>query len=121
MTADPRPGCERALELDAERATLIPADSIVSAERVRMECLYGCDEPGLSRTCPPDGAPSVEQTQRVLDGYEGAILLGMGLIVSEGRSDAEPRRLNDVAGQPAGPVAAGDGDARSTFGSKPSA
>jgi len=97
MTHDLTPWCERALALGADRATVVPADSVVTAEWVRMKCLYGCDEPGVSRTCPPDGAPSVEQTRRVLDGYEEALLLGVGPLVGEERSDAESRRLNDAA------------------------
>jgi predicted metal-binding protein len=97
MSTDLQAWCDRALELGADRATVVPAESVVVAEWVRMKCLYGCDEPGLARTCPPDGAPSVEQTQRVLDGYEEAILLGVGPIVGEERSDAASRRLNDAA------------------------
>ena len=97
MSTDLQTWCERAFELGADRAAIIPAGSVVVAEWVRMKCLFGCDEPGLARTCPPNGAPSVEQTQRVLDGYEAAILLGVGPIVGEECSDAESRRLNDAA------------------------
>ena len=97
MSADLQAWCDRALELGADRAAVVPAGSVVAAEWVRMKCLYGCDEPGLARTCPPNGAPSVEQTQRVLEWYEEAILLGVGPIVGEERSDAESRRLNDTA------------------------
>jgi predicted metal-binding protein len=97
MSTDLQAWCHRALELGADRAAVVPAESVVVAEWVRMKCLFGCDEPGLAHTCPPDGAPSVEQTRRVLDGYEEAILLGVGPIVGEERSDAESRRLNDAA------------------------
>lgn len=97
MNADLGSWCRRAVELGADRATVVPAASVVAAEWVRMKCLFGCDEPGVSRTCPPNDAPSVEQTKRVLDEFEEAILLGVGPIVGEERSDAESRRLNDAA------------------------
>jgi predicted metal-binding protein len=89
--------CDRAIELGADRAARIPAADVVAAEWVRMKCLYGCDEPGVAKTCPPNGAPSVEQTKRVLAEFDEAILLGVGPIVGEERSDAESRRLNDAA------------------------
>lgn len=97
MTDDLTKWCERAVELGADKATTIGADQVVAAEWVRLKCLYGCDEPGVYKTCPPNGAPSVEQTKRVLGEFRRAVLLGVGPIVGEGKSDAESRRLNDAA------------------------
>ena len=97
MMEDLTKWCERAVELGADKATAIGTDQVVAAEWVRLKCLYGCDEPGVYKTCPPNGAPSVEQTKRVLGEFERAVLLGVGPIVGEDKSDAESRRLNDAA------------------------
>jgi predicted metal-binding protein len=97
MTDDLTKWCERAVELGADKATTIGTDQVVAAEWVRMKCLYGCDEPGVYRTCPPDGAPSVEQTKRVLGEFRRAVLLGVGPVVGEDKSDAESRRLRGAA------------------------
>ncbi|HJW74856.1 MAG TPA: DUF2284 domain-containing protein [Thermoleophilia bacterium] len=98
-TTDPdlTPWTERALVLGCDRARVIDPESVVVAQWVRMKCLYGCDEPGVYRTCPPDGAPALEETRRLLREYGRAILLGVGPIVGDKRSDAESRRLNDAA------------------------
>jgi predicted metal-binding protein len=71
------------------------AQDVVVAEWVRMKCLFGCDEPGLHKTCPPN-APSVDQTRSVVGEFERAILLEAGSIVGADRSDDESRRLNEV-------------------------
>jgi predicted metal-binding protein len=89
--------CQRAAELGADRATVIGTGQVVAAQWVRLKCLYGCDEPGLYRTCPPNGAPSVETTKAVLAEFDRAVLLGVGPILGEDKSDAESRRLNDAA------------------------
>jgi predicted metal-binding protein len=89
--------CERAVALGADAATTIPTSDVVVADWVRMKCLYGCDDLGVYRTCPPNGAPSVEQTRRVVAEFEEALLLQAGPIVGEERSDEESRRLNDAA------------------------
>jgi predicted metal-binding protein len=88
--------CARAEKLGADEAVPLDASAVVAAEWVRMKCLYGCDEPGVHATCPPN-LPPVEITRRLLDEYESAILLHAGPISGEDRSDAESRRLNDAA------------------------
>jgi predicted metal-binding protein len=87
--------CERGLALGADAATPMRAQDVVIADWVRMKCLFGCDEPGVHRTCPPH-APAVEQTRRVVDAFERAILLEAGPIIGAERSDDESRRLNEV-------------------------
>jgi predicted metal-binding protein len=87
---------DRALELGADAATTLSADKIVAAEWVRMKCLFGCDEPGRRRTCPPH-LPPVKTTTRLLAEFRRAILLRVGPIVGSERSDHEARRLNDTA------------------------
>ena len=97
MNDDLTKWCERAVELGADQATVIGTDRVVVADWVRMKCLYGCDDLGVYRTCPPNGAPSGEQTRRVIGEFKRAVLLGVGPIVGYDRSDAESRRLNDAA------------------------
>ena len=48
----PESWCARALELGADGATVIATSAIVTAEWVRMKCLYGCT-PGGCLNCPP--------------------------------------------------------------------
>ena len=97
MQRDLASWCEKAKELGADRATAVDTGKVVTGQWVRMKCLFGCDEPGVHKTCPPDGAPSVSQTRELLAEYEQAILLGVGPIVGDEKSDAEALRLNRVA------------------------
>lgn len=87
----------RAVALGADVATEIATDDVVVVEWVRMKCLYGCDEVGVYRTCPPNGAPGVEQTRQVLHGFRRGVLLEVGPLTGEGRSDDEARRVNAAA------------------------
>jgi predicted metal-binding protein len=96
MTADELgQWCERAVALGAGAATAMRAQDVVVADWVRMKCLFGCDEPGVHKTCPPN-APAVDQTRCVVREFESAILLEAGPIVGSERSDDESRRLNEA-------------------------
>jgi len=95
--ADLRLWCERARELGADDAAPIAPGDVVTAQWVRMKCLYGCDETGVRRTCPPGGAPGVEDTRRVLDAFRSALLLRVGPIVGREQSGPESLRLNETA------------------------
>jgi len=88
--------CHRALQLGADAATPIDASAVVAAEWVRMKCLYGCDEPGRRKTCPPNLQP-VAATKRLLAEFSRCVLLEVGPIVGSEDSDRESRRLNDAA------------------------
>jgi predicted metal-binding protein len=88
--------CRRALHLGADAATLVDAGAVVVAEWVRMKCLFGCDEAGIRRTCPPN-LPPIAVTRRLLSEYRRGVLLEVGPVVGEENSDAESRRLNDAA------------------------
>ena len=92
----PEQWLRRALQLGVDAATLIDADAVVAAEWVRMKCLYGCDEPGIRKTCPPN-LPPVAVTQRLLCEYRHGVLLEVGPIVGREAGDPESRRLNDAA------------------------
>ena len=74
--------CRRALQLGVDAATPVDADAVVAAEWVRMKCLFGCDEPGIRKTCPPN-LPPVAVTQRLLSEYRHGVLLEVGPIVGE--------------------------------------
>jgi predicted metal-binding protein len=87
--------CDRALARGAAAATLMSTSGVVVAEWVRMKCLFGCDEPGVHKTCPPN-APAVEQTRRLIGEFERAILLEAGPFTGPEKSDDESRRLNEV-------------------------
>ena len=88
--------CRRALQLGVDAATPVEADAVVAAEWVRMKCVFGCDEVGIRKTCPPN-LPPVAVTQRLLSEYRHGVLLEVGPIVGEENSDPESRRLNDAA------------------------
>jgi len=86
----------RAVELGADAATPVSASAVIAAEWVRLKCLFGCDEPGVHRTCPPN-LPPVETTRRLLGEFHRAVLLEVGPIRGEENSDRESRRINDAA------------------------
>jgi len=92
---DLRQWCERALALGADAATPMRARNVVVAEWVRLKCLYGCDDTGKYRTCPPN-APPVDQIRRAVGEFECAILLEVGPVVGAEKSDDESRRLNEA-------------------------
>ncbi len=88
--------CARALELGADGATAVATSAIVTAEWVRMKCLYGCDDNGSYRTCPPN-APDPGHTRRLLDEFSRALLLRGGPHHGRALSDPMSRKLNDAA------------------------
>jgi predicted metal-binding protein len=66
---------ERALELGASGAAIIPTDWIAVDERVRLKCLVPrCLRAGETPNCPPN-APDLDLVRRALDRFSWAILL----------------------------------------------
>ncbi len=65
---------KRALELGAEKAKIIDAETVAVEEWVRWKCQYGCP---LFEKAPfhPPFAPDAASTKRVLGEYTKAILL----------------------------------------------
>ncbi len=63
----------RAKELGVKEAIIIPTDSIVTAEWVRLKCQYGCGGFG-GLTCPPN-SPTPEQTKKIISDYKNALLV----------------------------------------------
>lgn len=78
--------CKKAIEMGVERAKIIDARSIVTAEWVRMKCQYGCPGFGMSLCCPPR-SPTPDTTRKVIDSYQKAILLHRRLQKGEKRGE----------------------------------
>ena len=57
--------CDRAVALGADAATPMRAEDVVVAEWARMKCLFGCEDVGKHKTCPPN-APPVDQIRHVV-------------------------------------------------------
>ena len=73
--------CSLAVDLGASDAVLVSPAQVVTAEWVRMKCLYGCT-PGRCLTCPPN-SPTPQDTRRLLEEYRTILLL---------RFDIQPER-----------------------------
>jgi predicted metal-binding protein len=65
---------EMAKKLGAGDARIICADSVVTAEWVRLKCQFGCGIYGQTLTCPPR-SPSPGTTKRMLDYYSHGLLI----------------------------------------------
>ena len=65
--------CAQAVERGASHAIQIHPNSIVTAAWVRLKCQFGCRNYNSSYCCPPY-TPTPEETRRVIDGYDRAIL-----------------------------------------------
>jgi predicted metal-binding protein len=64
---------EKAKELGANEALLIPAKSIVVENRTILKCIFGCNGWG-SRVCPPF-IPTVDEFRKMLAEYQWALLV----------------------------------------------
>jgi len=62
-----------AMRLGARAARVISPREVVTAHWVRWKCRFGCDGFGSSLCCPPH-SPTPEETRKVLDEYERAVL-----------------------------------------------
>jgi len=67
---------ERAVELGATDAKIIPANEVYTAAWVRLKCQFGCGGYGDKLTCPPY-SPTPEQTAQVIACYDWALLTHM--------------------------------------------
>jgi len=75
--------CQMAIGIGATDAKVISPQSVVTSAWVRLKCQYGCGGYSKRLTCPPY-SPTAEETRKVLDSYQSAILL-------RGNSNAEAR------------------------------
>ena len=65
--------CEKAVQLGAAAAEIIPASDVVVEERVWMKCLVPrCGSAGLSPNCPPN-SPKPEFMRKVFSQYKWAV------------------------------------------------
>ena len=65
---------KKAEDLGARDTKIIPVDSVVTEEWVRLKCRFGCDGYGKKLTCPPY-SPTPEETKRALANYRWALLI----------------------------------------------
>jgi predicted metal-binding protein len=89
---------ERAIELGVSEAVVLAPGQIVTAEWVRLKCLFGCD-PGRCRTCPPF-SPEPAQTRRILDEYSAVLLLRLDVPAADAVADdwlRHSRHLSELA------------------------
>lgn len=77
----------RAIELGANDAAVLAPHQVVTAEWVRMKCLYGGCQVGRCLTCPPH-SPTPAQTRTLLDEYATILFL---------RFHVHPERLETLA------------------------
>jgi predicted metal-binding protein len=71
---------KRIVDLGAVEAKVIKALSVVTAGWVRLKCQYGCGGYGSS-LCYPPNTPTPEETRKVIDGYETALIAHFGMNV----------------------------------------
>ncbi len=86
----------RALALGASDAAVISADQVVTAEWVRMKCLYGGCHVGRCLTCPPH-SPTPAQSRAFFDEYETILLLRFDVRPERVEWLRASRRVADVA------------------------
>lgn len=95
--ADPGALRSRALELGASDAAILAPSEVVTAEWVRMKCLYGGCTSGRCLTCPPH-SPEPARTRVLLDEYRTVLLLRLDVPRFEaGEWLAWSRRLAGIA------------------------
>jgi len=65
---------EKAKELGAIEAKVIPVSDVVVEDRVLLKCKTGCDDYGSKLCCPPY-APTVDEFRRMLKDYRYAMFM----------------------------------------------
>jgi predicted metal-binding protein len=79
-----KPYLAMALKGGATDAVVIPPSQVVTAPWVRMKCQFGCAGFGRTLCCPPR-TPTPEETRKVLDSYETALLVHLHWVKDYGR------------------------------------
>lgn len=64
----------KAKELGAIDAAIVPSQKIVVAHWVRLKCMYGCNDYGKWRTCPPY-TPDADLMKKILKEYSKVLLM----------------------------------------------
>jgi predicted metal-binding protein len=97
MPSTMRTLCDWALELGASDAIPVAPSQVVTAEWVRMKCLYGDCASGRCLSCPPY-SPKPARTRLLLDEYERVLLLRLDVAPAQaGEWLACSRRLAAIA------------------------
>ena len=65
---------DQAVLLGVKEAKIIPVDTIVTAEWVRLKCQYGCSGYNKRLTCPPF-SPTPDETRRILQEFRSVLLI----------------------------------------------
>jgi len=65
---------DEAIKMGVNDAKIIPVDSIEISHAVRWKCKFGCEKYGKRLTCPPN-VPSVDETKKMVDEFNHALLL----------------------------------------------
>src|SRR3989304_1670660 len=76
---------QRALELGASDAKVIPANKVVVEDRVVLKCKVGCNNYGKTLACPPY-TPSAEEFRKIVSEYSYALFMKF---TSHATADAE--------------------------------
>ena len=63
-----------ALEMGYPEAKVIPVDSVVVEDRVRLRCMIGCPHYGKGLRCPPY-TPSIDEFKKMLNDYSFAMVV----------------------------------------------
>ncbi len=66
---------DRAIELGATGAKLVPTDQVIFDPRSYLKCRFGCNRWGKYWTCPPNMDISPKDFQEAYDRYHSAIVI----------------------------------------------
>ena len=96
LDSDARSLRPRALKLGASEAAILAPCAVVTAEWVRLKCLYGGCASGRCLTCPPH-SPQPARTRLLLDEYRIVLLLRLDVPAAQaGEWLAWSRRLAGI-------------------------
>ena len=76
---------DRALKGGAKSVESIQPSSVATAPWVRLKCQFGCPGYDQSYCCPPH-TPIPEETRKILDAYNRALLFHIETLSSKGRA-----------------------------------
>jgi predicted metal-binding protein len=90
---------DRALKGGATKVKPIQPSSVVTAPWVRLKCQFGCPGYDQSYCCPPH-TPTPDQTRKILDTYNRALLFHIETLSPKGRDKRKKflRMLIDLEG-----------------------
>ena len=93
--------CDFALKGGATRVKPIQPSSVITAPWTRLKCQFGCGYYGYNYCCPPH-TPTHEETRKILDSYDRAILFHIEISLTPTRNrllKRYPNTLIDLEGE----------------------